>query len=39
MTHGKEPDKTQQWYEELKYEDGTNIMNAISKTILGGPLH
>lgn len=39
MTHGKEPEKTQQWYEELKHEDGTNILNAISKTILGGPLH
>lgn len=39
MTHGKEPEKTQQWYEELKHEDGTNILNAISKTILAGPLH
>lgn len=39
MTHGIEPEKTQQWYEELKYEDGTNIMEAISKTILAGPLH
>jgi FAD-dependent urate hydroxylase len=39
MTHGKEPEKTQQWYEELKHEDGTEIMNAISKTILAGPLH
>ncbi len=39
MTHGIEPEKTQQWYEELKYEDGTNIINAISKTILAGPLH
>lgn len=39
MTHGKEPEKTQQWYEELKHEDGTNILNAISKTILDGPLH
>ena len=38
MTHGKEPEKTQQWYAELKTEDGTNIMNAISKTILAGPL-
>jgi len=38
MTHGKEPEKTQQWYEELKHEDGTNILNAISKTILAGPL-
>lgn len=39
MTHGKDPEKTQQWYEELKHEDGTNILNAISKTILDGPLH
>jgi FAD-dependent urate hydroxylase len=39
MTHGKDPEKTQQWYEELKHEDGTDILNAISKTILAGPLH
>lgn len=39
MTHGKEPEKTQQWYEELKHEDGTDIINAISKTILAGPLN
>lgn len=39
MTHGKEPEKTQQWYEELKHEDGTSILNAISNTILAGPLH
>ena len=39
MTHGKDPEKTQQWYKDLKYEDGTEIMNAISKTILAGPLH
>ncbi|HEY9909466.1 MAG TPA: FAD-dependent urate hydroxylase HpxO [Thermosynechococcaceae cyanobacterium] len=39
MTHGKEPEKTQQWYEELRTEDGSRIMNAISKTILAGPLH
>ena len=38
MTHGKVPDKTQQWYSELATEDGTNIMNAISKTILLGPM-
>ncbi|MBD2092097.1 FAD-dependent urate hydroxylase HpxO [Microcoleus sp. FACHB-1515] len=38
MTHGKEPEKTQQWYEELKSEDGSNIMDAISRTILAGPL-
>lgn len=38
MTHGKEPEQTQQWYEELKHEDGTTIMDAISRTILAGPL-
>lgn len=38
MTHGKDPEKTQQWYEELKQEDGTSILNAISNTILSGPL-
>lgn len=39
MTHGKEPEKTQQWYRELKQEDGTGIMGAIAKTILAGPLN
>jgi FAD-dependent urate hydroxylase len=39
MTHGKDPIATQAWYEELKQEDGTNIMGAIAKTILGGPLN
>jgi FAD-dependent urate hydroxylase len=38
VTHGKDPEKTQKWYEALKYEDGTDIMGAISKTILAGPL-
>lgn len=39
VTHGKDPDKTRQWYEALKHEDGTDIMSAISKTILAGPLN
>ena len=39
MTHGKVPDKTQQWYTELASEDGTKIMSAISETILLGPMH
>ncbi|MBI4785011.1 MAG: FAD-dependent urate hydroxylase HpxO [Oscillatoriophycideae cyanobacterium NC_groundwater_1537_Pr4_S-0.65um_50_18] len=39
VTHGKDPEKTQQWYSSLKHEDGTDIMSAISKTILAGPLH
>jgi FAD-dependent urate hydroxylase len=39
ITHGKDPIATQQWYEELKQEDGTNIRGAIAKTIFGGPLN
>lgn len=39
MTHGKDPEKTRQWYEELQSEDGSNIINGISKTILAGPLN
>jgi FAD-dependent urate hydroxylase len=39
VTHGKNPEKTQQWYAALKHENGTDIMNAISKTILAGPLN
>ena len=38
MIHGKVPEKTQQWYTDLAAEDGTNIMNAISETILQGPM-
>jgi len=38
MTHGKEPENPTV-VQELKHEDGTNILNAISKTILAGPLH
>jgi FAD-dependent urate hydroxylase len=39
VTHGIDPEKTRQWYEELRNEDGTSIQKAIIKTILGGPLH
>lgn len=39
VTHGKDPAKTQQWYEELRSEDGTSIMNAIANAILGGRLN
>lgn len=38
VTHGKDLAKTQAWYEELRSEDGTAIMGAIARTILGGPL-
>jgi FAD-dependent urate hydroxylase len=39
MTHGKDPELTRQWYEELQREDGSNIISGISKTILAGPLN
>jgi FAD-dependent urate hydroxylase len=39
VTHGIEPDKTREWYEELAREDGTSIMRALASTILGGPMH
>lgn len=39
ITHGIDPVKTREWYEELRHEDGAVIQNAIAKTILGGPLH
>jgi FAD-dependent urate hydroxylase len=39
LTHGDDPAKTQQWYRDLEHEDGTEIINAIVKTILTGPLH
>jgi FAD-dependent urate hydroxylase len=39
VTHGIEPDKTLEWYDELAREDGTSIMRALAATILGGPLH
>ncbi|MGA9380268.1 MAG: FAD-dependent urate hydroxylase HpxO [Phormidium sp.] len=36
--HGKEPEITQQWYQQLRQESPLDVTNAISKTILGGPL-
>ena len=38
MTHGVDPQKTQEWYEELAHEDGARILHAIGNTILSGPL-
>ncbi len=37
MIHGKVPEKTGQWYEELAQEDGDRIMGAIAKIIQKGP--
>ncbi len=38
VTHGFNPEATQAWYDELREETGTGIMQGLSKTILGGPL-
>jgi FAD-dependent urate hydroxylase len=38
MIHGKDPETTQQWYEALKSDDGTETIDGIAKTILAGPL-
>ena len=37
--HGKDPDLTQAWYDQLSTEKPTDVTDAIAKTILGGPLH
>ncbi|TGD86816.1 FAD-dependent urate hydroxylase HpxO [Mycolicibacterium sp. CH28] len=38
VTHAKEPEKTAEWYAELRKEDGTNIIRGIVGNIMGGPL-
>ncbi|MGV9713521.1 FAD-dependent urate hydroxylase HpxO [Gordonia sp. NPDC003424] len=38
VTHGKDPVATQAWYNELRDEDGTNIIRGIVGNIMGGPL-
>lgn len=38
VTHGKDPEKTAAWYDELRGEDGTNVIRGIVGNILGGPL-
>ena len=37
--YNKQPDLTQEWYEQLKQEEEKDVTNAIAKIILGGPLH
>ncbi|WP_454301437.1 FAD-dependent urate hydroxylase HpxO [Salana multivorans] len=37
VTHGKDPEVTQAWYEELRRSDGTDIIGGIEKNIVGGP--
>lgn len=38
VTHAKDPRATAQWYDELRNEDGTNVIRGIVGNILGGPL-
>ena len=38
VTHGKDPEKTAAWYDELRHEDGTTIIRGIVGNIIGGPL-
>ena len=38
VTHATDPEKTDEWYDELRNEDGTNIIRGIVGNIMGGPL-
>lgn len=38
VTHAKDPEKTAEWYSELRDEDGTNIIRGIVGNIVGGPV-
>ncbi len=37
--HGKDPQVTQLWYEQLAKERPTDVTDAIAKVIMAGPLH
>jgi FAD-dependent urate hydroxylase len=38
VTHAKDPQVTRQWYDELRVEDGTNVIRGIVGNIMGGPV-
>jgi FAD-dependent urate hydroxylase len=38
VTHAKNAQETAQWYDDLRKEDGTNIIRGIVGNIVGGPL-
>ena len=38
VTHAKNPAATAAWYDELRGEDGTNVIRGIVGNIMGGPL-
>lgn len=37
--HGKDPNITEQWYQQLGQEDPQDVRNAIANVILAGPMH
>lgn len=37
VTHAKDAIKTTEWYEELRRESGSNIIDGLVKTVEGGP--
>jgi FAD-dependent urate hydroxylase len=37
--HGKDPEVTQKWYDQLAQENPLDVTKAIAKIISGGPLH
>lgn len=38
LMHAKDPQTTEQWYADLRNEDGSNVIRGIVGNILGGPL-
>ncbi len=38
MIHGKDPEITQKWYEQLAQESPYDVTNAIAKIVLAGPM-
>ncbi|MBT0773201.1 FAD-dependent urate hydroxylase HpxO [Kineosporia sp. J2-2] len=38
VTHAKDPEITQAWYEELRREDGTGVIRGIVGNMVGNPL-
>jgi FAD-dependent urate hydroxylase len=39
VIHGKDPEETQKWYQQLAEEEPAAVTGAIAKIILAGPLH
>jgi FAD-dependent urate hydroxylase len=37
IIYGKDPDITRQWYESLRQEPESDVINALARTILAGP--